>query len=155
MKRLVTLLVPAVLISLSAPALAGEKCTASTQECLDYMVQHYGNRGWLGIEGDYNEAGALVLARVIPDSPAEKGGFLAGDALVAVDGIAYGSENEAALKAVKTRMVPGAEFTFTIRRAGETVALKAVLAKMPEDVLARMIGMHMMEHASAEATRGS
>ena len=46
-------------------------------------------------------------------------------------------------------MTPGKVFDYTVIRAGKEAKVKVTLAALPSDVMAQMIGMHMMEHAQA------
>lgn len=152
MKRILAFALPVLALSLAAPVMAGsgEKCTASTQECLDYMAKNYSHKGWIGVEIDQADGG-LTLKAVVPDSPAEQAGLVAGDVLLAVNGVTYAEENHEKLGEIQKSMIPGAEFTFTVKHEGKEKDVAVVLGEMPEDVLAKMIGGHMMEHAAAVA----
>ena len=152
MKRILSFVLPVLVLSLAVPAFAGgEKCTASTQECLDYMAKNYKGKGWIGVEIESSDEAGLVLKAVMPDSPAEKAGLKAGDVLVAVNGIAYTKENHEKLGEMKKSMLPGAEFTFTVRHGEKEKDVAMTLGEMPEEVLAKMIGVHMIDHATMQA----
>ena len=152
MKRILTSLLPVLVVALAAPAFAGEgKCTASTQECLDYMASHYANKGWIGIEADKAEGGGWAIQTVVHGSPAEKAGLQAGDVLYGANGIEYSEENHEKLAELEKQMVPGADFTFMVKRDGKPTEVAVTLGEMPEDVFAKMVGKHMIEHASHEA----
>jgi predicted metalloprotease with PDZ domain len=144
------------LVPLAAP-LAGEysKCTMSTQDCLDKMVSSFREHGWVGIEMEVDdETGVRTIIRVVPNSPAEKGGFQAGDVLVALNGIRFGKENdEMLMKVRKKQMKPGNEVTYTVARAGYERQIPVTLATAPPDVLASWIGRHMLEHVSQEVAK--
>ena len=48
-------------------------------------------------------------------------------------------------------MVPGQEFTYTIARKGKNKEIEFALAEMPMEVVARRVGMHMLnDHAAIE-----
>lgn len=138
----------------SVPALAGhdgKKCDMNTQDCLNAMAANMKNTGWIGVELDVDEASGLFkVERVVPDSPAEAAGIKAGDVLYAMNGIKLGEENEKALKKAKQGLRPGSSVTYTIKRDGYDRDVKLTLAPMPTDVMAKWIGKHMMEHATAE-----
>ena len=150
MKRILSILTPVMVLALAVPAFAGsgEKCEASTQECLNHMAEYYQNKGWIGIEGDWNEGHHLVINTVVEGGPAEATGFLAGDILFAVNGIEYGDKNMDAFK--KIDMSPGVEVSFTLIRDEKEMKMVVTLGTMPEDVMAKAIGSHMLEHASLE-----
>lgn len=150
MNRRSWLVLPALVALLVPAAFAGHeyKCTQGTQECLDMMAANYQKKGWVGLEFDKGEEGALVVKRVVPESPASAAGFKTGDVIAAVNGVEYNDENKDALKEQWGSMKPGKEFTFTVSRNGYDKKLTATLAKIPTEVLAAMIGNHMLDHAT-------
>ncbi len=156
MKRLskwVAVLGLAVLVA--APAFAGhEKCDYDTQECLDKMAAHMKDSGWVGLELEVSEMGGYEVAKVIPGSPAEEAGIRSGDVLFAMNGIEIADENEEALMEVKKGLSPGKSLDYTIKRDGYDRQVTVTLAPMPADVLARYIGRHMLDHASAGIATG-
>ncbi len=142
---------------LGAPAIAGPaayKCPLDTHTCLNQMASELKTRGWMGIVYDVNEeTGAMKVTSVVPGSPAEAAGFLKGDILVALDGVRFTAENEAKLKEARKTFVPGRQVDYTVRRVGREVHLTVTLAALPPDVMAQMIGMHMIEHAKRLSRR--
>lgn len=155
MKRAILIVVVAALVVV-APALAGDskgKCTYSTQECLDSMVKHFQTRGWVGIELESSDGGELTITRVEPDSPAEEAGLREGDQLLAMNGIRFSEENKEAMKAAQAKMTIGAMVTYTVGRNGMNKDVDVTLRQMPESVLAKWIGRHMLDHSSVEIAR--
>jgi regulator of sigma E protease len=61
------------------------------------------------------DLGAPLIDEVVPGKPAAQAGFVAGDRIVAVDGMPVRSPAEVA---AKTNAIPGGELTFRIARAG-------------------------------------
>ena len=155
MKRQSWLVLPALLVVVIPSVIAGHdsyKCTKSTQECLDMMTADLRAHGWVGLELDKSEAGALSVKRVVPGSPAEAAGFQAGDALLAMNGVRYADEkSKEALMAVRKTMAPGKNVTYTISRGGYEKKVTATLAEVPNEVLAQHIGSHMLDHAAPMA----
>jgi C-terminal processing protease CtpA/Prc len=134
-------------------ALAGEgKCKYSTQECLDYMASRLKDSGWVGVEleGDDEKYGPMKVVKVVPDSPAEAAGIQPGDVLVAMNGVALQEGNQEKVQAVREELKPGSSVVWTMHRGDEKREVSITLGAMPADVLARYIGQHMLEHASAE-----
>lgn len=153
MNRLIGVLTVVMMMALSAPAMAGEasKCSASTQDCLNHMAKNLNNRGWVGIEmDDKSGTGMMIITKVIDGSPAQNAGFEIGDALVAVNGVAFSDENEKQLKDIQYSMIPGADFTYTVSRKGSKVDLDVELGELPDNVKAQWIGNHMMDHAELQ-----
>ena len=145
MKRVPALVATAALSALAVPAFAGgEHCTAGTQECLDMMAKSFAHRGYIGIEMDESETKAAVIKKVVADSPAEKAGLLTGDILLTVNGMAP----EEAFTALSETMVPGAELALAVERDGRRQDLTVTLAKAPEELVARWVGAHLLQHAT-------
>lgn len=153
MKRVIGVLTVVMMMGIAAPAMAGDanKCSASTQDCLNHMAKNLNNRGWVGIEmDDKGGAGMMIITKVIDGSPAQKAGFEVGDALVAVNGVAFADENEKQLKDIQYSMTPGADFTYTVSRKGSKVDLDVELGNLPDNVKAQWVGNHMMDHAELQ-----
>ena len=152
-----------LVISLAAlalvPAMAAAekvgKCTAGTQECLDAMVNHYKNRGWVGLELE-NQDGLehMIVTRVVPGSPAEAAGFREGDRLEALNDVQFKEANISALKELQADQTPGKQVVYRVERKGGMRELWVTLAAVPDEVMGRWIGRHMMEHASMDVSDG-
>lgn len=82
-------------------------------------------RAFLGIEME--DAGGVAVRRVIPGSPAEKAGLVAGDVIAEIDGRAVAAAAEV-VEIVGGRK-PGETITVTVLRDGERLVLKATLAR--------------------------
>ena len=146
--------VVAVVMLATVPVLfAGHdgKCSYSTQECLDHMAAKMKTGGWVGVELERNdETGELKVVKVVPGSPAEGAGIQPGDQLHALNGVTINDKNEEALMKAKKDWKPGQNVNYTIKRNGQEKQIALTLGSMPADVLAKFIGTHMLEHASAE-----
>ncbi len=145
-------LIAALAVLIAVPLLAGgkHKCEATTQECLDKMASSYKAHGWVGIEGDNDEAGHFVIKKVIEGSPAEAAGLKKGDVLVAMNGVTFADENKDKLKKIKSGMAPGKTLEYTVERGGKSKVVAVTLVEIPEEVLAQWIGKHMLEHAAVK-----
>lgn len=159
MKRFSWLLVAVLALVLAAPAMAGEgygkKCKQSAEACLVYYSEKLDSYGWVGIELDRDEeTGVMTVTQVIEDSPAMKSGLKKGDILFALNGVHLNEENKEKLKTAKGDWAPGNEVAYTVKRNDKKVKVALTLGEMPRDVLAQMIGNHMlsshMELASNE-----
>lgn len=132
------------------------KCTQTTQECLNAMVQDMKDRGWSGIELDKGEgAKAYTVKSVASGSPAEKAGIRTGDVVLAVNGIhiADESQHDALVKMKKERMRSGKTAAYTVVRDGKQKDVSLTLAPLPEEVMARWVGAHMLEHSAVEVAK--
>ena len=154
---LAVVLVAAMALSV---AVAGEKgygkCKEDTQTCLNHMVAEMKDRGWLGIQMDDESGPANIkITKVIAGSPAEASGFQVGDVLVSVNGAKFAENTEekcVTCEKTKENWKPGAHVSYVVKRNGVDTTLNATLAALPSDVMAQWIGMHMMEHATADAS---
>jgi len=88
-------------------------------------------RGWLGIEMDRNTAGGgLLVARVLPDSPAAAAGILPGDLILAIN------DERALSPRVVTRQIavtePGSRVRLDVNRNGEELHFVATAGLRPQ-----------------------
>jgi len=150
MKRFLIVAALVSFTTLPAHAGEGEKCTGTTQECLDYMATQLKDTGWVGVEMDNHEGGGYVITKVVEGSPAEEAGLAVDDVLLAINGIELNEENQPALKEARAGWTPGMSVTWSMTRGDSDRKVAITLGRMPADVLARYIGRHMMEHATTE-----
>ena len=122
------------------------KCEASTQECLDYMTTKFKDRGWVGIEMEIDEeTSAMSVTKVEARSPAMEAGFKEGDVLVALNGVRLDDKSKEKVKGAQQKMTIGSTVTYTIERNGKMKDLDVTLGQIPEAVLAKWVGRHMLE----------
>lgn len=130
-----------------------EKCPETADVCLREMVDHLAHRGWIGVEMDTHEGGA-VITKVVEGSPAEAAGIRVGDDWIGVDQVRFASQDEKeAWGYVKKAIVPGNRLTVVVRRSGEVVELVVAPTQIPRHILAQWVGQHMLEahgHAAAQ-----
>lgn len=150
MKSLRWLLALALMLGFAATGLAGgeHKCDKSAQDCLDKMAAKLQAKGWLGIETEKTADGRYAVAAVTPDSPAAEAGLRPGDVLLALNGQDLYSEDKAGLKKVKKSLAVGSKIKYTVERGGDKTQVVAVLAPVPDAVLAQWIGEHMLDQHS-------
>jgi C-terminal processing protease CtpA/Prc len=153
MKLIKNLTVAAVatLVALTV-VLAGDgykKCTATTQECLDKMVEHMQKKGVIGLDGEWDDAtGVYKITGFMEGSTARSAGVAIGDELIAMNGIKLndetGSKNDAANR------VPGKTAQITVRRAGAEKTMTVTLVKLSAEQIAKAVGQHMVEHSATK-----
>jgi S1-C subfamily serine protease len=142
-------LVFALAALVATAAFAGEKCTESTQACLNHMAAK-ASKGWLGVDSDKStDPAGMKVTKVYADGPAAKAGVQVGDVLVALNGVSLASTAEIAK--IKEGLLPGGTATYSVIRNGQKQDVKVTLAKIPDDVLAQRIGKHMLEHAEIQS----
>ncbi len=132
-------------VVLAAPARAEQpRCPLSLSECM----QQFGamrERPWLGVEVVTDSlSGARVVRAVVPGGPADRAGVKPGDTLQQVGGV----EPQlwfASRAGWKRGWAEGDATTLTVGRAGHEHVLGMRLGHIPEETLARMIGVHVLE----------
>ena len=78
------------------------KCTATTQKCLDMMVDSYKKKAWLGLEYEWEESTrSMRITQVMPNGPGLKAGFQVDDRVIALEGWTFIEENEAKMAALE------------------------------------------------------
>ena len=97
-------------------------------------------RPWYGIWSDPDGSGARRIREVVAGGPAEGSGLEPGDVLEKVDGIDQ-VQQRAGRAGWKT--LPPTQFH--VKREGREMTFQVTPCRVPEDVLARMIGKHMIE----------
>lgn len=104
-------------------------------------------RGWLGVviqevTPDMAETvgvkEGVIIAQVMPSSPAEKAGLKVGDIIIAVNNEKVSSVRDLQLRVMKTP--PGNELTLTIVRDGKKENIKVKVEAMPEETKVSQAG---------------
>lgn len=139
--RRIPWLLPLLLLTLSAPSAraAEPKCPLDLATCLQ-QFDNLRHRPWLGVEVDADSTGQRIIKSVVPGGPAARAGMKPGDRLERIDGTDPGEwfAGKAGWKDVPTTEVK-------VDRRGRTVTLAMKNQHIPEDLLARIIGVHMLE----------
>lgn len=150
MKQLSALIAGVLALAITVPAFAGgdHGCTAGTQACLDQMAAKMAKKGYMGLEFDKAADGQYAVKKVIEGTPAATAGFQPGDVILIVNGAKW--SDEAAMK--KLDWSVGSQMAVKVKRGEEKKVMNITLARMPEDVIARYVGAHMMESHLAVAT---
>jgi len=127
-------------------------CPEEAETCAHQMAEHFKKRGWVGINMNSDEeTGRVTVTNVVQNSPAERAGLQEGDVLKALNGVAYTTENEAALKTEHESFRPGGTAVFTVDREGQVVDIEVHLEGIPDAILAQWIGQHVLEYHPAQA----
>lgn len=107
-------------------------------------------RGWLGViiqdvtpemAESLGVKEGVIIAQIMPGSPADKGGLKVGDIVVEVDGQKVGEVRELQFKIMSTP--PGNEVSMKVIREGKEVSLRIKVGEMPEEV---QFGEKQQEH---------
>ena len=148
----VLLHIAALPLLLASAAMAGPgPCSEDLDTCLTGMAREFATRGWVGIELDHQEDGALLIERVVPGSPAQDAGLRPGDRITALNDVSYLSADRRSLKEAYKAMVAGSTITYTIERAGEELRVDVLLAHLPDALKAQWIAQHLLKGHSKKA----
>ncbi|MCS7196191.1 MAG: Do family serine endopeptidase [Aquificaceae bacterium] len=97
-------------------------------------------RGWLGVviqdispemAENLGVKEGVIIAQIMPGSPADKGGLKVGDIVVEVEGQKVSEVRELQFKIMK--MEPGKEMSLKVIREGKVLVLKVKVGEMPEE----------------------
>ncbi|MEJ2189329.1 MAG: PDZ domain-containing protein [Acidobacteriota bacterium] len=148
MKRFSGMLAVALALAVATVVFAGDKgdCSSSGEDCLKKMQYKLQHQAWLGIEFDTTENGYWKINEVVPGSPAAKAGFEKGDVLLAINGVKLSTENKKAVKEAFSKLEPGSEATYVVKRESGKVKLEATLGHVPENLQAKWIQEHMSKY---------
>ncbi len=154
MKHFASLLLKTLVVcALTVPVLAGEgKCSADAQKCITSIAEHAKNKGWLGVELDESKyEHALVITKVVPESPAAKANLKVGETLASLNGVSC--TDQEAMKTVYAEAVkPGKTVTYGVTgKNGYERQVKVTLGHMPEEIVAKWLGRHMLKQHSEVA----
>ena len=129
-----------LLLLVPAPAAAKQpRCPLPLDSCIVRFGQMR-ERPWLGVYIDVDSLGQRVVDSVAPGSPAEKAGFRHGDVLERLNGA-----EPQVFFATRAGWKTGATMQAMVKRDGHERALAFVAQHIPEDLLARIVGEHMLE----------
>ena len=131
---------PIIALAISVPALAAErKCPLDLATCLN-QFQRMRERPWLGVTVDRDSMGRFVIHSVEPKSPSQRAGIHPQDVIERIEGKPPGE-----WFAGKAGWRVGETGDIDVLRGKQPKSLKLRYETIPEDVFARVIGLHMVE----------
>jgi C-terminal processing protease CtpA/Prc len=144
-------LIAATALLVTSPLIAGDEekekkhCSYKVEDCVHAMKEKLSQRGWVGINMERDEeAGGVVLTWIASDSPAERAGLRKGDLLTSLNGVPYDEANEEKLAKEYKSFRSGSIATFGIKRQSEAMEIAVELEPLPEEILAKWIGEHVL-----------
>jgi peroxiredoxin len=147
-------------VAFTLAAYAPAMLPSNTAESVDSAEAGQSGRAWIGIELTTN-AGVVVAKHVLRGSPAEKGGVLAGDEIVSIDGTALQSSRQL-IQAIQDAGA-GKVVSLKIKRGGADKTLSISVAAHPgeQEVLRRdkvgtyatALGGHTLQSGEEDVTK--
>ena len=133
-------LLPVLLVLAAAPAAAEQpKCPLDLVTCLG-RFQLMKERPWMGVGVDRDSLGVFRIVTVTEGAPGEQAGLKPGDVLEKV-----GGKPPAEWFAGKAGWKLGEHGQILVSRDGHKSTLQMEYRAIPEDVFAKIVGIHMVE----------
>ena len=139
MRRLVLLVLLGAFLVVPPARAAEDRCTLDVATCLE-MFARTRERPWLGVEFANDSTGVPHVRNIVPGSPAEKAGVKRGDVIQRIDG-----REPREWFAGKGGWETSGQTACTVLRGGRVKNLQFEIHRMPEEMFARIIGVHMVE----------
>ena len=129
-------------LALLAPVVARAaepKCPLDPDKCLQEF-EKMRHRPWLGVRLDADSTGRMEVVSVVPNSPAARAGVRKGDVLRGIDG-----KPPAEWFASKAGWGPAQAGRITVGRGRGETHLRLPYEAMPDEMFARIVGLHMVD----------
>jgi len=138
--RAVARLLALVLLLAAVPAAAEQaRCPLDLATCLN-RFQLMRERPWMGVGVDRDSLGVYRIVDVTAGSPAEQAGMQPGDVLEKIGGKPPGD-----WFAGKAGWKSGDHGAILVARSGRDRTLDMPYRMIPDEVFARLVGVHMVE----------
>jgi len=152
--RIVTLFVAGLAAGVLLHAEEPKHCSASAKECEQQIRSMLTGRRYLGISVVDLKPG-IVIKSVVPESPAERANFKAGDRLIGVNGHPL---TQATVQDFK-RVLAGARDVGTlwviVQRRGAYQRIEVRLEPYTKAQIDKIIAAHLLQSHTATAAAGS
>jgi len=152
--RLLSLLVAGLAAGVLLHAEEPKHCSASAKECDQQIRSMLTGRRYLGISVVDLKPG-IVIKSVVPDSPAERANFKAGDRLIAVNGQKMTSSTVQDFKRVLSGARDVGTLWVIIQRRGAYQRIEVRLEPYTKAQIDKIIATHLAQSHTATASAGS
>ena len=142
--RRVTVCFSLIALLIGVPALAGEKCAGTADDCLKKMAAELPKMGIVGVDGEWDEEAKAYRVDVFAEGThAAEAGMMKGDMILTINGISLGDQK--AYWEDRANRAPGKAVEVVVLRGGEKKALMVTLMAQSKEMIAEQIGKHMLE----------
>lgn len=129
-------------------------CSASAKECEQQIRQMLTGRRYLGLSV-VNLKPGIVVKSVVPDSPAERANFKAGDRLIAVNGQPMTESTVEDFKRVLAGVRDVGTLWVIVQRRGAYKTIEVRLEPYTKAQIDKVIATHLAQSHPATASAGS
>lgn len=144
-----------VALSVSTIALADEakKCTVSARECEQTIRQMLSGRRYLGLQVvELKPAGGLIVKGTVPDSPAARADFQAGDRLIAINGHYVTDATVQEFKKLLSEYKETGKLWIIVQRRGALRKIEGRLEPYTKAQIDKIVAQHLLESHPATAS---
>src|SRR5258708_23225453 len=127
---------------------AAKKCSSSPQECEQQIGRFRGGRRYLGLELVALKPG-MVVKTVVPDSPAERAGFVKDDRIVGVNGHAMTQAAVRDFKQIITQASGNSMLWVIVQRRGALRKVEVRLEPYSKAQIDKIVAAHLTHYHSA------
>lgn len=152
--RIVTLLVAGLTAGTLLHAEEPKHCSASAKECEQQIRQMLTGRRYLGLSV-VNLKPGIVVKSVVPDSPAERANFKAGDRLMAVNGQPMTQATVDDFKRLLAGVRDVGTLWVIVQRRGAYQRIEVRLEPYTKAQIDKIIATHLAQSHTATASAGS
>ena len=152
--RIVVLLVAGLAAGTLLAADEPKHCSASAKECEQQIRQMLTGRRYLGLSV-VNLKPGIVVKTVVPDSPAERANFKAGDRLIAVNGQPMTQSTVEDFKRVLAGAREDGTLWIIVQRRGAYQRIEVRLEPYTKAQIDKIIAAHLAQSHTATASAGS
>ncbi len=152
--RIAPLFIAALFVAAALHAQEPKHCSATAKECDQQIRQMLTGRRYLGLSIVDLKPG-IVVKSVVPDSPAERARFKAGDRLIAVNGHPMTESNVQDFKRVLASVQNVGTLWVIVQRRGAYQRIDVRLEPYTKEQIDKIVAQHLAQSHQATASAGS
>ncbi len=152
--RTATLFIAGLFATLALHAQEPKHCSATAKECDQQIRQMLTGRRYLGLSIVDLKPG-IVVKSVVPDSPAERARFKAGDRLIAVNGHSMTESSVQDFKRMLASVQNVGTLWVIVQRRGAYQRIDVRLEPYTKEQIDKIIAQHLAQSHTATAAAGS
>lgn len=153
MTRILRLALPLLLLGLVATAGEPDRCQSPPDECERQIRAMLTGKKFLGITMADSGSGPVIRS-VVPNSPAERAGFQAGDRIIGVNAHDCSHASPQDVKRMLTPLPQNARVMFMVIRLAQLKRISVRFGTLPKEQIDQVVEAHLRNgHSDASDTR--